>query len=452
MGSMEEYRIFETSITPFLLFNAAGTLSCAVWFISLFVSKRYLFVKPSMFVLSATHIFFQWPSLLFAGYVEVFLPDSLGLSLFVHGYVLIGLLISSNTAERISLDIWNSLSQFWQTPKNSLTIVTCALGGTIGSILIAYFCVVPFNATGIYAAIFDPSKYDDFRTASFENLPTVLRYGFRLMADAACPILAGVFASIGATCWRRRKLSVVLVCLAGVFALAILNGITGARYDSVKLLAASILAVAFLHHLPFQPFRLAFLTLAILVPAALMTLLRENQALSLTNSLSYLFDHILFHRVLVTPFQVGVWYVQFSQLVEQLGISAIPKLAALMEIDSTVAPAIIGKIYVPHPTFESHCNGGFLLTYYSYFGAIAFPICVALLLALDSMLYLYRFVSPSLRAPCLAASLMCTLDLVQTDYTTVLLSHGVFFVVLLGIVVEIFMRQIQRRLNQSPLV
>jgi hypothetical protein len=176
-----------------------------------------------------------------------------------------------------------------------------------------------------------------------------------------------------------------------------------------------------------------------------MTLLRENQQLSLASSATYLFEHILFHRVLVTPFQVGMWYVQFSQLAEQFGVSAIPKLAASMDVAPTIVPYIIGKTYAPHPTFDSFCNGGYLLTYFSYFGPVALPVCLALLFMLDGILYLYQRLSAVLLVPCIATFLMCALELIQSDFSTALLSHGIIFVGVVGVLLELSLRALSRK-------
>lgn len=437
MGSMEEYRLLETPLSAYVLFNAACTIFCAAWLGWLFATRRHLFLKPSLFLLAVTHVFFQWPCFLFSGYVENFLPEPYPMSLVIHAYMILGMLITTHTGERTALKIWHTLPKFADVSPRLVTFITSLLAAFVGLISVAYCSAIPFTETGIYAAIFAPSEYDTLRTTSFENLPTPLRYAFRLMADAAGPWLAACLAILSAICWQRRNLVRSAVFFAAVLPLAAVNGLTGARYDSVKLIATAAAAIIIYHKIPFRPLRYLTVALAALVPAALITLFRENQAFSFANSLAYLFEHILFHRVLVTPFQVGVWYVQFSQLAEQFGISAIPKLAALVDVAPTTVPLVIGKIYVPHPTFNSFCNGGYLLTYYSYFGPLALPICLGLLFMLDGMLLIYRRLSPVLLVPCVATFSMCALELVQTDFTTALLSHGIIFVGVLGLLLQL---------------
>jgi hypothetical protein len=450
MGSMEEYRLLETPLSTYVLFNAACTIFCAVWLAWLFGTRRHLFLKPSLFLLTITHVFFQWPSFLFAGYVESFLPEPYPISLLIHGYIILGTLISTHTGEKTALEIWGRLPNFADVAPRQMVFVVCLLGAFIGLILVAYCSAIPFSETGIYAAIFAPSDYDVLRTTSFENLPSLLRYAFRLMADAAAPWLASCLALIGTILWRRGKPSFSMMLWATVLPLAAVNGLTGARYDSVKLLATAAAAIIIFHRIPFRPIRYLTVGLAALIPAALLTLLRENQALSLANSFIYLFEHILFHRVLVTPFQVGVWHVQFAQLAEQFGIAAIPKLAALMEVAPTAVPLVIGKIYLPHPTFNSFCNGGYLLTYFSYFGPIALPICLGLLFMLDGILFLYRKLSPLLLVPCIATFLMCCLELIQSDFTTALLSHGILFVPALGLLLHLLFRRFDGNAEALP--
>jgi len=449
MGSMEEYRLLETPVSAYLLFNLICTFFCALWLTRLFQTRRHLFLKPSLFVLAITHVFFQWPCFLFAGYVENFLPDPYPLALVIHGYVALGILISTNTGEQSSIDTWHRLPNFSEVPCRSAVFVMGALALFIVAILAIYCAVIPFRETGIYAIFFAPSKYDDLRTTSFNKLPTLLRYAFRLMADVAAPLLASCLALLGAMRWQRRERGMALAFFTAILPLAAINGLTGARYDSVKLLATAFVAIVLFYRVPFRPIRYFSLALAALIPAAIITLLRESQALSVANSIAYLFEHILFHRVLVTPFQVGVWHVQFAQLIEQFGISAIPKLAALVDVAPTIVPLVIGKTYVPHPTFDSFCNGGYLLTYYSYFGAIALPICLSLLFILDGMLCLYRRLSPVLLVPCIATFLMCALELIQTDFTTALLSHGVIFVGPLSLLLEFGLRWSTRRGRQG---
>lgn len=424
MGILEDFSLADTNLSLFVTLNGGLTVLCAFWFIYLFLYHRYLFIKPSIFLLSATHIFFQWPLCIFSGYIEVFLPEPYTLSLLVNTYVIVGLAISSFTLRALSQQIWENISV---SPLCSALVLKFSIILLIAFVILTigiYCSIIPFSKTGLYALLYSPNEYDNLRTSSFKDLPTFMKYAFSFLVGGIAPLLGALFAILANYWWQQKRYFMVIVSVLVIVILTALSSITGARYNAVKLLATAGLAILLIRKLPFYPLRYTIGTLSLLTPAAMFTLFREGREISLINSFKYLIDEILIHRVLVTPLQVGMWHVQFAQLRDYFGAAAIPKLAALFSIDPMQVPIFIGRMYLPHPTFESHCDAGYLLTYYSYFGMMSLPISIALLFALDLILPIYKRLSSALLVPCIAATALAMLEFIQSDYTTVLITHG----------------------------
>jgi len=119
----------------------------------------------------------------------------------------------------------------------------------------------------------------------------------------------------------------------------------------------------------------------------------------------------------------------------------VPKLARLAGLLPIDAPNLIGTTYGPlyygHPVMSSTSAGaGFLFSYYAYFGLWALPIALALLLVLDSVVYVYRRLPPALCLVLASDLTVQTMLFLQADLTTVFVTHGiiptVLFVIGLG--------------------
>ena len=80
-------------------------------------------------------------------------------------------------------------------------------------------------------------------------------------------------------------------------------------------------------------------------------------------------------------------------------------------------------------------GGGYLLTYFSYFGTFALLLTVPGIWLTDLLLAAYDRVDVELLLPCVAACSLAALAFMSADYTTVWLSHGFGIIPVLALLV-----------------
>jgi len=427
---MSEYNILDSDINLFLITNFLASFICTIWFLFIFRVRKYLFIKPSILVLFCSHVFLQWPLALFSTYCQKFLAEPITLQILIHSYIFFGLFIASGTFINESKETW---ARIISKPALSLESVfrDCfiLLGFAVGFIIV-YFNYNPFESTGIYAVFAKPENYDVMRDLSYNLLPLPMKYGLSILQSVLLPMIGSLAMYALVRDWKRitwrKALGYVMIIAVCIFFISL----TGARYAVVKLLLSAFIVV-FL----FRAYKVSFLKMAlgfglILIPAALITLLREGKAFSLYTLADYLINGIIVHRILCTPLQVGLWHLQYSELHGFFGPGAIPKFGALFDMDPLIVPKIIGQYYLPNPNFETHSDCAYLLSYYSYFGLWSIPLSLILLLSLDWILKIYSRISISLLIPCVAVISVACLEFVQSDFTTILISHGFAITVL----------------------
>lgn len=427
---MSEHPIFTTNFDLFVALAYTLTFSSLIWLTILFRTRRYLFVKPSMALLVWSHFLFQWPFAILSAYYENVLPDPYSFLLIVHGFVLIGLLVSQTTGEKSAQVIFTRARLDVASAGFLRPVVLLSI--YCGIVVAIYLSVVPMTKTGLYVIIANPQLATLARDESLKQVTnhTVI-YLYSTMASGVVPVLAGFLAVYIVNSIRARKplpailgVSVILTLLVGV-------SLTGARAAAVKLLVVLVVAILIRQGIPFRPLPFVLACALVLAPATILSLLREGQTISVGNFFEYLGRYIV-SRAFVMPLHTGAFYVHYAQTQGFIGVAAIPRLATLLGVTPIDVPDTIGSIYA-HSGVQSvrtSANGGFLFSYYSYFGLISLPICLGLLWLLDLSLVLYQRLSSQILLPTLAASAVCCLAFVTSDFTTVLVTHG-FLVVLL---------------------
>lgn len=148
------------------------------------------------------------------------------------------------------------------------------------------------------------------------------------------------------------------------------------------------------------------------------------------------------YRAFVLPLEVSGWYMHFAQTQGIVGVAGIPKLATCFGCSSINLPNIMGLKYGPlHYRHEVPtgitAGAGFLFSYYVCFGMWSLPIALIFLVIFDIMLYLYRWL-PKVIFLLLASSVTVQSTMfLQSDLTTVLITHGVVFSVFFSIVLAL---------------
>lgn len=388
----------------------------------LFLARRpYLFIKPSIVVVISFHVLIQWSAVLDADNVYSFLPDSLTFWLLVHGFPLLGLggslFVLTGTAREVFNRLRNPTQISTDQHRRAMLVLSIAVLGTVG----LYLLSVPLSDTGLYALFTRPKDSTEARENSLKLLDSAfLKYAYSFMVYVFSPMLA-----VLCTQWFLSSASLGrrAVAVSTIVGLLIASSITGARSYSMFTLLAIFLSLVLRRGARRRLPALVAGGFAMVMPGAAITIVREGRELSVSSMWTGIAD-IIVGRILYSPMEVSLWYVHYAQTVGYLGISAIPKLAALAGEPAVKAPNLIGKYYMPWALDSISANGCYVFTYYSYFGLAAFPVCLAGLLLLDSVLLACASLSDLTLAACLVTMLGAATNFASADYTPVLVTNG----------------------------
>lgn len=434
---MDRLPTFSPAFDPFIFLSWTLTAASSIWIAVTYRRNRALFVKPSMLVLLWSHVFFQWPASIYASYYEAVLPNPYALALLLHGFVLTGLLVSTQTFHESAEEVFHRL----KLPQPTrITLPTVLLGIYCIGVVAAYLMVVPLTSTGLYVILTHPALAATAREDSLKLISSApLRYAYQIMANAAAPLLAVNLALGGFRAARARKLIWTLVNAALFFMLALIASLPGNRGTAAKLLLVVALAQFLLRGLPFRPFAALAGITAILTPAVLITVLREGKEFSGGLFFSYLTEGI-FNRVFVVPVNVGTFYIHYAQVYGPFGIAGVNRLASVLGVDPIRAANVIGNLYTYSGIESVSANAGFLFTYYGYFGILSLPLSLAGLWLLDIALPIYLRLDRRVLLPTVAAASMASLAFISSEYTTVLVTHGFAIILVLGLLLTSCLR------------
>jgi hypothetical protein len=418
-------------VTPFvvLAWLAAAIGTALIGWV--FARRRYLFVKPSVLLLAASNVLFQWPMAIWSGWIESYLPDPVAPLIFVSAFVLLGVPLVSVTWRYAAWQSWQRITtRSAGTESRALPIfLLVAISGIIAS---WYFSANPLTSTGLFLTLAAPELAATAREASLKELASLpLRYGFTMFLASFGPLLGALVALEARAQMQRRAWSLVVVMVILLLLTAAMMSITGARSYAATLLLAVALAFYMRAGMPFRPVLTAMLLIILIVPAAAITILREGHSITPALLVQYT-TLVLFDRVLVGPAEVGLWYVHFAQTQQLFGIAAVAKLAALFGVAGVNPPNLIGLTYSPFGFDYVNANASFVFTYYSYFGAFALVLVLASLVILDALVLLYRWIAPAMLLPAVAVTSVSGLALLSADFHSALISNGLITTPLLA--------------------
>ena len=234
---------------------------------------------------------------------------------------------------------------------------------------------------------------------------------------------------------QRKLLIRSLVDAAGIVAVLFVVSLTGARSFAASILLAIVLSFLLSKGLPIKPFYIVLAAITVLVFPTVFTILREGRVLTVSDLQYYMFGPIA-RRVFVDPMRGGLWHVHYGQTVEFFGLAGIPKLAVLFGVEPVNVPNIIGLRYEKYTLETVNSNASYVFSYFSYFGLISFPFSLIALWLLDLALWVYGKLSDSLLLACVSAVSVSCIGFVSSDYTTVLLTHGILVSLMGALIVD----------------
>jgi hypothetical protein len=358
----------------------------------------------------------------------------------------ISFFIGRRTAKKLYME-FRSMSQQGEDHPQERQLLIIVLMAIISLVLGWYLTIVPFKETGLYAMLFSLPNADIIREKSFKLLDhQLLKYIFSLMSNTLAPLTV-IFISFEIkrhlSPLRLSKLALYFVSLCFVL---IVVSIYGAKAPALMLLFTIALAFYFRSGLPFRPTLIAFVGLILLIVPMVMSLLINKGEFDLGTVVSYYGD--ILDRTFGRIAYPGLWHVDFAQREGYIGVAGIPKLATLLNIEPIDSFNVIGKTYIPN-AFESISAGAsFIFVNYSYFGLLAFMPCLIALLFLDGLLQIYINIDQSIRIPIIACCSTAVINLIQTQFTTVLFTGGLVPLLLVGMTWTAFIKSL-RLIQQS---
>ncbi|MDJ0578517.1 hypothetical protein [Crocosphaera sp.] len=423
-------------------FNDINYLACLITsslLLSIFIFRKYLFLKPSLIVIVLFHILIQWSAAVNSEYIKSYLPFHWDFFIIVHGFPLIGIYLSCFiVSNKQSKKIWERLLYIGQTidskqiklQKKSLIILLIL---TV-LITLVYLSYVPLSQTGLYSILTDPLNSSSAREESFKLINNkILRYAYSFMRESFGPLLV-----VLCTLQINLALSQKKILLAFYFSFilimtSVVISLAGSRATLGEIILAIILANMLNNIRKINPLLVLIGFVLVTVPIVLLSLLREGRALTFENFWLMLSIGI-FGRIFLTPLKTGIWYAHYAQTQGFWGIVGISKIASFLGLEGVNIPNYIGLNYMNVSIDSVSANTSFVFAYYSYFGLIGLLLCLIFLLCLDYGLIVVSQLSDGLLIPCISVLAINCLGFISSDYTTVLLTGG-FLVTLLTVTI-----------------
>ena len=407
----------------------SGLLALLLW------RAPWLAVKPSMQFIIAANLLLQWPMALMQdrifegidspGIVAVWIALPLLAALtwipFVGGPTSVAVRARARirTVDRV-------------TYAASLRILRILWVG-IGVVTAWYLATVPITSTGLYVILTNPALAALAREDSLKlltNKPLV--YAYLGAALVLCPVACALSLRLIRAAWHERHMGSAVVMLASFGAALAVASLSGARSFPARVILIAVLSVWFESGMRVSLFRLIAIPSVVLIPIGLLTVLREGKAADVATVAEYVGGAVT-DRMLLVPSQVGVLHLRYAQDRGDFGIAAVPKLAAIAGVAPVNPANIVGRYYFKDSGPTTFSNASFLFTYISYFGFAGVLLNILLVGALEWTMLVLSRTGPTLLAPMLAFFAVANVGYLSADYSTVLMSNGIFLAALLAI-------------------
>jgi hypothetical protein len=415
----------------FLCIGTALLLGLVIW------RYRFLLIKPSIIVIVFFHLQVQWAAAAQASYIEQYLPRPYDFLLLSQVFPLLGLLVSFFILHQKNHRLYTKLTRVSLDSLEIKTRPLVILFSGITLIVLIYLAFVPLAQTGVYRILVDPLASADARESSLKLLDNeLLRYGFALLKTALAPLLSVL--AIFYFLQNMKQLKLLRGTAALVIFLLTLMAVMlpGARMPGGIVILTVIFALFIFYHMPLR-FSYVFLTLVLILGlAALITLLREGQDLSLLLFLDKLKGGI-FERVFVVPMETGLWHAHYAQELGFVGIAGIPKLAEVVGLDPINLSNVIYIKYTKYFIYSGLSNTCFVFSYYTCFGIGSLVFSLLGLWALDlAVLVFEKLRHHAILLAAVAAVATSSIGFAYTVYTTALLTNGFLFILIIAFLLD----------------
>lgn len=228
---LDEYTTLNLLLTAITLF----------YITYVFQYKRFLVVKPTFLFLIYAFIFWQVPFVCLSYECEKFLPNPYELLVTIHGFVLIGLFLTSRLFILQTQEIWHTLTRDDKRIDiidSNYNLFICVLLGLILICTVVYFSYVSLQDTPIMLTLggADANKIILARESALKTLDSFFpKYAYTIL---------------------RSSLAICVVCFSGF---ALIRCFKEKHYLSILLYSTAILIAVFSSSIVFNKSTLSLL-------------------------------------------------------------------------------------------------------------------------------------------------------------------------------------------------
>lgn len=409
-----------------ILVSASILISLTLLF--LYLTQKFYFIKPSIIFITFFNIFLQWPSVYYYQIIE----NSLSRSRF--GFILmfslapLSALLISLLFRQSARKVYQGLNLPMKFPSGvKWLLLFCVLLGPI-----IYLQFVSIYNTGLISILRGDSYMESsvIREQSLKLLPAIPRYfhamSTRVFSFLLIVILIDEYPRYSGFVNKINKIFQILILIAAtVLFLAI---------DGSRAPGALVFIYIFFYYLLknkvniWKMINLKHVLVVLIIigiPATLEYMRSDTK--DLLGTMEIFVDRLFRIRL-----ESGILNIKYSEIYGNWGFAAMGNFSALFGVKGINVANFVSNLEFYGPVESGLANASFMLTYYAYFGILAVPLSVALILLLDGALW---FVANRVRSNLFVFSVagytMAIYGLVDADYTTIFITQGLLMNLLL---------------------
>lgn len=397
----------------------------------MFMNERFLMVKPTFWFTAFFHLIIQWASAIYHKDIFERLDEPYNFFLLTQILPFFLLLVIRWTFRASALKLWDKVQVTVKQKEyleKKFQLLVIPFFGICITILGIYLMYVPLTQTGLYKNFsnVDPLEAIIARENSMKLLSQQwLKYLFVFFDKFLGGVTASMLTLLILFKASKKKYLTILIYILMICIIVIGAMLPGARVSGALIFFLCFATVAFYNIKKIKIFKYLLLSMLIIMPAVVTQMFKYNKIGP--EEFWFAFEEILIRRALFIPMEVGIYWLDYVEDYGYWGIAGIPKIAAIVGVESVNVPNYLANHYWGGNLVTSgFMNGSFVFGYFSYFGYWSFPILLAAILILDFWVIAYRMVSKPLLIPTIVTLNGACINLISSDYLTLYLTYGFF--------------------------
>lgn len=409
------------------LFLATNVTASGI--LAIFVLRwRYLLLKPSILFIAYYQLSVMWPALTWHSYLIDLVPNVREYFVALHIFGLLGTVISVCTWHGTARYLKNRILQRPSTADRVGWLTFAVLASVLLFVAVWYLRTVGWHNTGLDAILTKAERTAEMREEALKLIPSaLLRYGWMLATCAVAYLLAYFLALEGIRALRQQRFlraGVMGLSYGGVLVLVMLPG---ARAPAALVVLTTLFAYYVATGFRLSPTIFVLLAALGLVVPSILSLLREQQELTMQNLAIYYLD--IFDRVAGRSVQDNIWLVSYVQEHGFFGGAGVPIVARLMNLEPVNIFNVVGLYFVPLGLESTSANASFPAVNYACFGPWALALSLLLTFLMDGLLVMQSGLPRRLLIPSCGICAIISMNFAMTMFTTVFLTHGLVFTI-----------------------